>query len=228
MSTSQLAFGSHSITVRYWGDAAYQGSTSPVLMQMITAQPPLIISISPDTGYQGTTVLATVSGSNLAGASSVTFSGTGVTATIGAGGTTTILPITITIAANASASTRDLMVTTPGGSLTFIGAFSVLQANPPIIQNINPATGTTGTTVSVTVTGLYLLGASAVRFSGTGVTAVVSNSSATSVSLNVTIAPGAPLGTQDITITNIYGTSQPYAGFTVVGIKKRAGQITSQ
>jgi hypothetical protein len=226
MATSQLTIGSHSITVRYWGDTNYQGSTSSVLTQVINGLPPSISSISTCLGYQGTTLLATISGSNLFGASSVTFSGTGISATIGSGGTATSLPITITIAATASVGTRNITVTTPGGSYTLDAVFSVLQASPPVVQSINPESGATGTTVSVTVVGLNMLGASAVSFSGTGVTATVSSSSDSTASLNVTIASGALLGIRSMTITNAYGTSQQYTGFTVTG-KKRSGQITS-
>ncbi len=137
------------------------------------------------------------------------------------------MPITITIAVNASAGAENVAVTTPGGTYGFNGAFSVLQASPPVIQNIDPASGAAGTMVSVTVTGLNLLGATAVSFSGTGVTATVSSTSASTASLNVMIAPDALLGIQSMTIANAYGTSQPYTGFTVT-VKKRAGQITSE
>src|SRR5436189_270936 len=44
-----------------------------------------ITAIIPDSGGQGMTVGATITGTNLDGATAVTFTGTGVTATIGSG-----------------------------------------------------------------------------------------------------------------------------------------------
>src|SRR5207247_10905454 len=57
--------------------------------------------ISPSSGAAGTSLGATISGSNLGGATAVAFSGSGVTATIGTGGTASSLPITVAIAAGA-------------------------------------------------------------------------------------------------------------------------------
>lgn len=77
---------------------------------------PLIAGIEPAEGLQGTTVEAVIQGENLEGATEVTFSGTGVTATIREGGTATELPIVIAIAPDAAPGPRTFTVITPAGT----------------------------------------------------------------------------------------------------------------
>jgi hypothetical protein len=214
-TTNQLTAGSHSITARYLGNSVYQYSTSPVLTQTVIDTAPYVYYITPNTGYQGTTMSATIVGANLLGASSVSFNGSGISATIGSNGTDTSLPITITIAADAPVSTLNITVTTPGGSSTGTNIFTVIQPDTPTIMALNPGAGAPGTTVGVSVYGLNMLGASAASFSGMGITATVTSSSMNSAHLNVTIAADAPLGMRSFTITNAYGTSVSFAGFTV-------------
>ncbi len=79
------------------------------------ARAPTITGISPSSGRQGSTIQATISGTNLSGATSVSFSGAGVTAVLGTGGSNTALPITLTIAADAPPGARTFSVTTPAG-----------------------------------------------------------------------------------------------------------------
>src|SRR5262249_57865439 len=71
--------------------------TSPPFAGFTVTPPgaPSITAISPSSGSRGTSVPATISGTNLSGATAVTFSGSGVTATIGTGGTATSLPLTL-------------------------------------------------------------------------------------------------------------------------------------
>ncbi len=64
---------------------------------------PSVAHIYPNAGVPGTTFSAIIKGANLEGATSVDFSGTGVTAAIGTGGTGASLPITVTMAPDAAA-----------------------------------------------------------------------------------------------------------------------------
>lgn len=92
-------------------------------------QAPTITGIDPASGLQGSTVPATISGTNLTGATSITFSGTGVNAVIRAGGTDAALPVTITIAPDAAPGARTFQVTTPGGTADSGNiTFTVLEA----------------------------------------------------------------------------------------------------
>ena len=73
LTTSVLAVGSHPITARYSGDASYAASTSPVLIQVVTAPPPiatsvaLVSSLNPSLVGQAVTFMATVTGNGPTG-----------------------------------------------------------------------------------------------------------------------------------------------------------------
>lgn len=102
-----------------------------LLLGQPPAQPaaPTITGIDPASGLQGSEIQATISGTNLTAATSVSFSGTGVTAALREGGTATTLPITITISSDASAGSRTFTVTTPAGTASSGEiTFTVLQA----------------------------------------------------------------------------------------------------
>ena len=93
-------------------------------------QPPTVTGINPTSGVQGTTVSAVLTGSNLSGVTSVSFSGVGITASIGTSGTTALpssfqMPVTLTISSTADASARTITVTSPAGSGTLSSAFTV-------------------------------------------------------------------------------------------------------
>lgn len=86
---------------------------------------PVISSLSPSAAMPGTTVVAVLTGSNLAGTTSVTFDGTGVTAAIQTGGSSTQLTLAITIAPRAALGPRTITVTTSAGTHTARGLFSI-------------------------------------------------------------------------------------------------------
>lgn len=89
---------------------------------------PTISGIEPASGLPGSTIQASISGTNLLGATAVAFSGSGVAAVFRAGGTDTTLPITITIAADATPGARTFTITTPGGTASSGQVtFTVLQ-----------------------------------------------------------------------------------------------------
>src|SRR5437867_12409093 len=119
-----------------------------LLVQTATAQLlPAITGITPSSGTAGSSLPATISGSNLSGATAVSFSGSGVTATIGTGGTASSLPITVTIAANAGLGARTVTVTTPNGtSAPLFSGFTVTQARP-VITGISPNSGVVNSTL---------------------------------------------------------------------------------
>src|SRR5207249_4161917 len=143
----------------------------PAFSGFTVTSEPIITGISPSSGAAGTSLRATISGSNLGGATAVSFSGSGVTATIGTGGTASSLPIIVTIAAGASTDTRTFTVTTPNGtSAPPLSGFTVTPARP-VITGISPNSGVVNSTLGATVSGTGFTGATAVVFSGSGVTA---------------------------------------------------------
>ena len=89
--------------------------------------PASIISMNPATFTQGTTVPATIQGTNLANATAVTFTQPGLAATMVTGVTSTTLPVTLSVAPTVPPGTYTFTVTTPEGT-TASGAVTVTVA----------------------------------------------------------------------------------------------------
>jgi hypothetical protein len=88
-------------------------------------------------------------------------------------------------------------------------------ATGPYLASIAPTSGARGATVPVTLTGLNLLGASAVTVSGTGVTCTGLTSTTTTVNANCAITATAALGARTVSVTAAGGISNTVT-FTVV------------
>lgn len=87
------------------------------------------------------------------------------------------------------------------------------------ITSISVASGQVGTTVNMTITGTNLNGASAVNFSGTGVTAIIlSNPDPQTVNVAITITAGAAPGQRTITVVTPQGTAVAGATFAVLAV----------
>src|SRR5262249_22566528 len=115
---------------------------------------PTITTFSPPSGGVG--ALVTISGQNLSGATSVTFGGTSATFTIRNRGRR------ISAVVPGGAASGPVAITTPGGTATSAGVFTVV--GPPAIAGFAPNSGSVGS--SVTITGTNLAGATAVMFDG--------------------------------------------------------------
>jgi hypothetical protein len=208
---SDAVAGSRDMTV-----TTAAGISSPLTGAFTVLALPVLNSISPSSGLQGNTISVTITGTNLSGASAVSFIGTGLTVSNITVISDTQITAAVTIASNAATGSRDLTVsTTVGTSSPLTGAFTVLAL--PVLSSISPSSGLQGNTISVTITGTNLSGASAVSFNGTGLT--VSNItviSDTQITAAVTIASDAATGSRDLTVTTAAGISSPLAGsFTV-------------
>jgi Polysaccharide lyase/IPT/TIG domain len=164
------------------------------------ANPPKITGFNPSSGALGTTV--TISGSNLAGATAVTFNGTNasytlnsssqVTATVPSGATSG--PISVHTAAGSAASSSSFSVTAPSVPLP-----------APTVTNFSPTSGAPGTTV--TIAGANLSGTVAVAFNGTSATYTVNSSS------EITAAVPTGSTTGPITVTTSAGTATSTESF---------------
>jgi hypothetical protein len=106
------------------------GSSTPISIGAnVQPVPPTISALTPSIGTQGTTLSAVASGTNLSGVTSVTFSGSGITGSIQTGATATQVPVSLTIASNATLGAHDVTVVTPGGSYTAASVFTVQVAS---------------------------------------------------------------------------------------------------
>ncbi|NVN91057.1 MAG: Ig-like domain repeat protein [Desulfuromonadales bacterium] len=132
LAVSSLTMGVHTITASYAGETKYAASTS-VAYTLTISQFPTVSSISPASGSASGGTMVTVSGTNLADATSVTFGGnaaasytiesdTQITATTPAGASWASAPVTV---ANANG------VSNGSVSFQYLGAPTNLSATQP-------------------------------------------------------------------------------------------------
>ena len=167
---------------------------------------PTITTVSPTSGSAlgGTTI--TITGTNFTGASSVVVGGVAATS-VNVVSATSVTAIT----GAATAGVKDLVLTTPGGSVTKTGAFTYVAA--PTITTVAPTSGSSAGGTTITITGTNLTATSSVTVGGTAATSV-SVVSATSVTA---VTPAGTAGAKDVVLTTIGGSVTKTGGFTFEG-----------
>jgi len=187
---------------------------------------PVITSYTPLSGASGISV--TITGTNLTGATAVSFGGI-------AAKSITSNSATQIIAKTNSASVGIVSVTTPSGTVS-LGA--------PTITSFTPTT--VGYTASVVITGTFLTGTSAVKFGGTAamsyivnsdtqITAIVGSGTSGSVSVTTPLGTGTLAGfvwfsptissftpTSGVSGTSVVITGTNLTGATAVGFGNTA------
>src|SRR5579885_1633524 len=182
--------------VIFWGcGGGASGSGSAASPAPNTA--PSISIFTPTSGPAGTSV--TVNGTNLTGATSVSFNGTAaVTFQI-----VSAAQVTATVPQGATSGKISIM--TSKGTAVSAGSFTVTIPAPQI-SSFSPTSGTAGT--SVTLTGSGFTGATSVKFNGTAATFTMTDDSHISTTVPATATTGA------ISVTTPGGTATSSA-FTV-------------
>ena len=168
---------------------------------------PTISGVAPNSGpiAGGTSVVIT--GTNLTGASAVTFGGTAATSF------TVDSATQITAVAPAgTAGAVGISVTTAAGTVTSNNAYTYVapQQAAPTIASIAPSSGPVAGGTSVVITGTNLTGASAVTFAGTAATSFTVNS-ATQITA---VAPAGTAGAASVAVTTAGGTVTLAGAFT--------------
>jgi hypothetical protein len=163
-----------------------------------TVYAPTLTNLNPTSGSVGTSI--TLTGTNLGGATGVSFNGTAATTFAVVNSTT------VTATVPTGATSGNVTVTTPGGISNGL-AFAVVSA--PTISSFSPVSGVAGT--PVTLSGTNLSGATSVRVNGVAVTPT--NVTATSLSF---VVPARASATQSITVTTPGGTSAASTAFAVL------------
>jgi len=179
----------------------------------LTAVAPALTSITPSSGTRGTTFQVVLNGTNLAGVTAVTISGSGVSHGAITSTSPTAVTLNFTIGAGAAGGARNVTVTSPGGVSNAV-TFTVAV---PTLTSIAPNTGERGHAVNVTLTGINLSAATGVTVSGGGVTVshfVVVNS--TSITATFTIANTAANSARTVMVTTA-GSNTNAVAFTVTG-----------
>ena len=180
--------------------ATTPGGTTNGVAFAVTLPAPVLSSLTPTSGPVGTSV--TISGTNLGGATSVSFNGA-AQATIASNTTTSLV-----VAVPSGATTGNVTVTTPGGTSNGV-AFTVTAA-VPTISSFAPTFTKSGQTV--TVTGTNLTGATGLTFSGVSQPTFTVNAAGTQLSAvvpyaNLTTSPDLTSGTIAVTTPGGTGTS---------------------
>lgn len=165
---------------------------------------PVVASIEPEMGPTSGGTTVTVTGSNFAGATSVSFGSTPATSMTVNSGT----QITVMSPAGAE-GTVDITVSGPGGTSTTSSASEFTYMAGPTITSIDPSSADFGTQVQVTITGTHLISTNSV-FIGTWSLdhTVVSD---TEIRVDV---PDLDLGDHTITVVTAWGLTD--TTFTVV------------
>ena len=206
--------GDHAVSV------TTSGGTSTSQPFAVTALPPTLTAIAPDSGAQGATVPVTLTGSGfVSGGSTIIVSGSGVTAS----NMTVTSPTTITasfvITPGAQLGAHDVTVTTAAGT-TAPRPFTVVSP-PPTLAGIAPDTALRGQSVSVTLTGTnFLASGTSVNVGGTGVAvANVQVTSGTSLTATFVIdTTSATVGDHAVSVTTFGGGTTAALPFTVTAV----------
>ena len=185
--------GIYSVTVTATDNAGFSGSAN----FSWTVVGPVITGVKPSSGGAGTKVK--ISGSGLAGATSVKFGSVAATSfSVNAKGT----KLSVT-APGESAGTVDIVVTTGEGPTlpTTADHFTFVV---PVITKVSPSTGLTSGGNKVTIKGSGLNGASVVHFGSVAVTSFAVAAKGNKITVT---APAHGAGVVDITVTTPAGTS---------------------
>ncbi|HXB69276.1 MAG TPA: hypothetical protein VNY05_13590 [Candidatus Acidoferrales bacterium] len=184
---STVPAGPQNITVTTPG-----GTSTAVSFKIL----PNLVSIAPSQGRAGSATVVTLTGTSLAAVTSVNAGAnitvTGIAATAGT--------VTATFTSVAAAPVGPVNVTVTDVNGTSVAVVYTLTGPIPVITTLTPATGGTGSTVPVTITGTGLtLGTLnlPVGITVTGTPVV----SFTQITASLLIAGNAPLGAQSITVT---------------------------
>jgi hypothetical protein len=202
--------------------ATSTASTSSIGTATVTittpATAPVLGSLSPASGTQGTSVGVTLTGSGFTSGSTISVGGSGVT--VGGVSVVSATQITATFAIAASATTGGHSVTVSSsagtsGAQTFTVNAAATTGAAPTLRGISPSVARQGSTVSVTLTGTGFTSGSALAISGSSVTASkVRVVNSTTITASITAGPRAAHQTHTVQVTNSHGTSNGVS-FTV-------------
>jgi hypothetical protein len=193
--------------------AASADSPSAIGTAIVTVNPPpaapVLSSITPNSGVQGTNVPVTLNGSNFQAGATLAIGGSGVSATAVTVVSATQITATFVIAATASTGAHSVIVTTSAGS-TAAQSFTVNAPAPvkPTLTSLSPNAATRGSTVMVTLTGTKFTAPAtvAVQSGSVSVSNVVVVSS-TTITATFHVSATAARRSRDTTVTTAAGTS---------------------
>jgi hypothetical protein len=171
----------------------------------VTSGGAVLSVVNPPTGTQGTTLNVNLTGqfTNFVNGTSVANFGAGIVVNSTTVSSATAAVANITINQTATIGSRNVSVTTGGQVASITGGFSVL-AGVPALLSVSPSSAQAGTTVNVVITGEFTTfqqGFSNVTLGDGIITNVVTVSSVTQLTANVTIPSNASVGNTYVSVT---------------------------
>ncbi len=183
------------------------GGTSAKLSADQFSYTPVLTGITPALGPATGSTQVTITGAGFTGATTVNFGSTA------AASFTVVSDTKITATSPAGTGKVDITVTTPGGTSAKLSADQFSYT--PVVTRISPAQGPLKGGTQVTITGVGLTGATAVKFGGN--VATIQSNTDTQI---VVITPAGTSSTVDVTVTTANGTSAISSGdqFTYLAV----------
>jgi hypothetical protein len=194
-SPSSFAPGAVHVTVGTGEGTSFSTSAD----QFTYLGPPVITSLSPNTGGRAGGTSVTITGTGFTGATAVKFGGASAS-TFSVDSDT---QITVTSPAAPFSSSVHVTVTTPNGT-SGISSGDVFTYVGPAVSGISPTSGPQGGGTTVTITGTRLTGATAVKF---GSNAATSFSVDSDTQITATSPSSFAPGTVHVTVVTGEGTS---------------------
>jgi hypothetical protein len=186
-ATGDVGINAYSSTFTF--DAWEGGGTLPA--------PATVTDFAPTSGPVGTSVQ--INGANFGGATSVAFNGANASFSVASA---TVIQASVP----SGATTGPISVTTPGGTASSAGQFTVTPS-PPTVTSFAPTSGSVGT--SVQIHGANFSGASSVTFNGVSATFSVTSATVIHATVPAAATPGA------ISVNTSGGTATSADNFTV-------------
>lgn len=187
------------------------GTSAPVTFTITSL---LLSSISPASALPGASVPVTLTGAGFVSGAQVIASSPDVTLSNVV--VVSAAQITATLKISANAPLGPVNITVVAGGVTSAPVTFTIGNPPVIVSSINPAAGSQGTSVPVTLTGNGFVAGARVLVSNTGVTVgSIVVVSATQITATFTIAADAAAGPVNVTVSTSAGTSAP-AIFTIL------------
>jgi len=182
---------------------------------------PVLNTITPSSGSQGTVVNVVLGGQSLTGATAVNVSGPGITVTNFAAVSATEVTATFTISGTAALTARNVTISTPAG-LTNAVTFTVVAAGAPTLTSISPTGEVRGTSQAVTLagsnfaTGDTVAATPSTGISITGVTVTSPTTITATITSSATGAGAAAIGQTNIAVVSASGSSNTVP-FSITG-----------
>ena len=165
---------------------------------------PTVTAVSPTSRDAGAVSQSlTVTGTGFVSGATTSFSGSNITVNSTTFVSATTLTVNISISSGALVGTRAITVTNPDAGNGTSGSIFTVNAAPTVTA-VSPTSRDAGAVnQNLTITGTNFITGATVAFSTNGITVNSTTfNSATSLSVNISIASGATVGTRTITVTN--------------------------